>query len=62
MAIPDHQNVLMSSIYKILITPNALSETSTIYDLEDNEIKGHVPIGHSPIVTGMMQKSLSGTR
>ena len=42
---------------KFLITPNALSETSTIYNLEDNEIKGHVPIGHSPIATGMMPNS-----
>jgi len=47
----------MSHDGSMMVTPNADTENSTLYDFPSNSIKSLTPVGHFPIATGMMPDS-----
>jgi len=47
----------MSADGSMMVTPNADTENSTLYDFPSQSIKSLTPVGHFPIATGMMPDS-----
>ena len=47
----------MSHDGNMMVTPNADTENSTLYDFPSHSIKSLTPVGHFPIATGMMPNS-----
>ncbi len=39
---------------KYMVTPNENAHSSTVYNLENDTIEAIIPVGHTPIATGMM--------